>query len=111
MVLAEIISKDGVPLRITAERWAHIIENHDYMAGSLDKVIETLQDPDYIVRGDKGTKMALKYYPTTAISEKELIAIYREMSTADGFLITAFLTSKGQRLRRKGMVLWRKAPK
>ena len=108
MTLARVVSKEGVPLRITAERWAHIVENHDYMAGNLDKVLETLQDPDYIVRGSKGAKLALKHYPATVISEKDLVAIYRELSATDGFLITAFMTSKGETLLRKGVVLWRR---
>ncbi len=39
MTLARVVSKEGVPLRITAERWAHIVENHDYMAGNLGVVL------------------------------------------------------------------------
>jgi predicted RNA-binding Zn ribbon-like protein len=111
MTLAQVVSKGGVPLRITAERWAHIIENHDYMAGNLDRVIETLQDPDYIVRGSKGAKLALKHYTATVISEKDLVAIYREVGAADGFLITAFMTSKGGTHLRKGALLWRRLPR
>ncbi len=30
-----IISKNGVPIRLTAERWWHIIETHDDLAGYL----------------------------------------------------------------------------
>ncbi len=34
-----IISKNGVPIRLTAERWWHIIENHDDLAGYYDDVL------------------------------------------------------------------------
>lgn len=29
------ISVDGVPIRLTAERWLHIVENHDDLAGHM----------------------------------------------------------------------------
>ena len=28
-------SINGVPIRLTAERWLHIVENHDDMAGGI----------------------------------------------------------------------------
>jgi hypothetical protein len=32
------ISKAGVPIRLTDERWHHIVENHDDLAGYYDDV-------------------------------------------------------------------------
>jgi hypothetical protein len=32
-------SINGVPIRLTEERWVHIIENHDDMAGYYDEVL------------------------------------------------------------------------
>ncbi len=32
-------SVKGVPIRLTSERWYHIVENHDDMAGHYDDVI------------------------------------------------------------------------
>ena len=100
------VSKKGIPIRITDERWIHVVESHDYMAGNLDMVVETVEDPDYIVAGRKGEVIALRHYETTSISEKFVVVVYPEL-TDDGFLITAFMTSQPETILRKG-ILWRK---
>jgi hypothetical protein len=41
----------GVLIRIPYRQWAHILENHDYMAGNLDLVLETLSDQDFVAQG------------------------------------------------------------
>ena len=48
----------GVPIRLTGERWTHIVENHDEMAGRLDDVLETIADPGWVTRGYGGAKIA-----------------------------------------------------
>lgn len=52
-------------MRVTSERWAHITESHDYMAGYLDHVIETIEDPDWLVRGWIDEVIAMKQYPVS----------------------------------------------
>jgi uncharacterized protein YuzE len=42
------LSVEGVPSRLTAERWFHIVENHDDMAGYYDDILETVENPDGI---------------------------------------------------------------
>lgn len=76
------------------------------MAGNIDKVIETIEDSSYVVSGREGEKIALKHYQQTSISQKYVVAVYREKEQ-DGFLITAFMTSEEQRILRKGIV-WQK---
>ena len=57
----EIIqSKNSVPIRPTAERWFHIIENHDDLAGYYDDVINAIEEPDYIIKGYREALIALK---------------------------------------------------
>lgn len=34
-----VISNSGVPIRLTDERWFHIVENHDDLAGHYDEVL------------------------------------------------------------------------
>lgn len=102
------VSKNGIPIRIPDERWTHVVESHDYMAGNLELVVETIEDPDYIVTGRKGELIALRHYKTTSISEKSVVAVYQEFAN-DGFLITAFMTSSPGTILRKG-VLWQKRP-
>jgi hypothetical protein len=47
MDIGIVISKNGREIRLTAERWAHIVEAHDYMAGNQDLVFETVENPDH----------------------------------------------------------------
>jgi hypothetical protein len=53
-------SVNGVPIRLTYERWFHITENHDDLAGYYFQVLETLEKPEFIVRGNRGTLKATK---------------------------------------------------
>jgi len=105
-MIGAVISKNSVEIRLTAERWAHIVEAHDYMAGNQDLVLETIESQDIIVQGEKDEVIALRHYEKTSISNKTMAVIYRE-EKADGFIITAFLTSKPDKITKKG-VLWKK---
>lgn len=106
MGVRTVASKNGIEIRLTAERWFHITESHDYMAGNQDMVLETLENPDYIVEGDKYEMIALKHYAKTCITEKYLTVVYKEESAGD-FVIAAFMTSKPEKILQRG-VLWKK---
>ena len=60
----------GNSVRLTAERWAHIVESHDYMAGNLDLVLETLTSPEQIIHALSGEHYALRNYPSTVRAQK-----------------------------------------
>jgi hypothetical protein len=91
---------------ISEERWTHVVEAYDYMAGNMELVIEPIEDPDTMVVGSKGEVIALRTYETTVLSEKYVVAVYREFGD-DGFLITAFMPSRPDTILRKG-ILWQK---
>lgn len=101
-----VTSKAGVPVRLTDERWFHIVENHDEVAGYYDQVLEAVEDPDLILQGYGGALIAAKALGR----RKYLMVIYREIRRKDGFIITAYFTSEAPRRRirwRKGQP-WRK---
>jgi hypothetical protein len=54
------ISKAGIPIRLTDERWYHIVESHDEVAGYYDEVLITVEDPDFILRGYGGALAAVR---------------------------------------------------
>ena len=54
------ISRNGVPIRLTAERWHHIIESHSEMAGYYFEVLETIENPDAIYEGRTGECIAIR---------------------------------------------------
>jgi hypothetical protein len=87
-----------VPIRLTAERWYHVVENHDDVAGHYDDVLETIENPDLVLRGYKGALIAAR----GAGRGRYLCVVYREDSEEDGFVISAFFTHEIS--RRK--VLW-----
>lgn len=89
-------------LRLTEERWFHIIENHDDLAGRISEVLETVAEPDIIAQGIKGEYLAVK-----KSDKKWLVVVYKEIDNKDGFIITAFITSRIHYLLKKEIV-WKK---
>lgn len=59
-ILHTLVSVHGNTIRVTTRQWAHITEAHDYMSGNLDKVLETLAEPDRVVAGEHGESLALR---------------------------------------------------
>lgn len=83
-------SVNGVPIRLTAERWLHIVENRDELAGRSDEVLDVVERPDWVSRGFRGSLIAWKGYGR----RRYLAVIYKELNASDGFVITAFFTTK-----------------
>ena len=96
-----VVSKNNVPIRLTEERWVHIVENHDDLAGYYEEVLNCVEDPDFIIKGYKDALIALKKF-----RNKFLAVIYKELSKEDGFIITAYFTSKIK--LEKEVILWQK---
>ena len=92
-------SINGTPIRLSDERWFHIVENHDELSGHFFDVLETIEKPELILRGNQGTFKAVKHIGR----KKLLVAIYREISKRDGFVITAYFLEKNP----KGEIIWR----
>lgn len=95
-------SVNDVPIRLTDERWTHIVENHDDMAGCYFDVLETVANPTWVFKGDENELWAVKL-----VSErKAMLVIYKELKEQnDGFIITAFFTTKIQKLIRR-KIIW-----
>jgi hypothetical protein len=96
-----VYSINEIPIRLTYERWFHIVENHDDLSSYYFDVLETLQKPDFVVRGNKGTQKAIR----NMAKNKWLVVIYREISTNDGFVITAYFLDK----KPKGEIIWKQS--
>jgi len=47
-----VLSINNVTIRLTSERWEHIVENHPEIAGRLERVLEANQNSDYILKGE-----------------------------------------------------------
>ena len=95
-----VVSKHGVPIRLTAERWMHVTEEHCELAGLRLEVLDTIANPIRIVEGGDGERLAVGEMEPG----KALVVVYRELDN-DGFVITAFLTRRTQYLDRRPQ-LW-----
>jgi hypothetical protein len=54
-----VYSKNGVPIRLTDERWAHIMEVHGELAGLRLEIVETIANPTEIFAGNHGELLAV----------------------------------------------------
>lgn len=94
----------NTPIRLTDERWQHIVQRHPEMVTFQESVLETVSQPSQIQEGDYGTLMAIRFYAETPLTSKYLIVIYRETQPDDGFVLTAYLASK---LSTRRKILWK----
>jgi hypothetical protein len=99
-MLEIVLSRNNVPIRLTDERWVHITEEHCELAGMRLEVLDTVANPLRILVGGAEELLALREISPG----KYLVVVYREFEK-DGFIITAFLTSKTQSINRRKQ-LW-----
>ena len=97
---ATVNSVNGMIIRLTAERWAHILEEHPELTELKPDVLEAVRNPDRVVVGNADEILAIKKHKPG----KWLVVVYKELN-GDGFIITAFSTSKTAWLSRKRQ-LW-----
>ncbi len=94
-----IFSRNGVPIRLTDERWLHITDEHCELAGMRLEILEAVSDPQFVFEGNAGEFLAIR-----KIEEgKWIVVIYREHET-DGFIITAFITKRLHTIQRRPQI-------
>jgi len=93
-------SVNGVPIRLTDERWTHVVTARDDLAEYHDDCLRVVEDPDFTLAGYRGSLMAVKGYG----KNRYLVVIYKQVSSDDGFVITAYFV----RRIKKRKVLWRR---
>ena len=97
-------SHNNVSIRLTDERWQHIVRGHPEMESQQSEVLQTIREPDRIQKGDSGELLAVRQYAKTPVTtDKFLIVAYRETSSDDGFIITAYFSS---RISLRRATLW-----
>lgn len=91
-------SVNHVPIRLTEERWLHITEEHNELAGYYFDVLETVQQPGSVYSGKEEACIAVRFLKEW---DKYLVVIYKEVNKNDGFIITAFFTKKVEKIKRR----------
>lgn len=92
MIIVE--SRNRIPIRLTTERWSHIIDRHPEMVTQRDRVLETVSKPEIIQAGDFGELLAIRLYEKTPLTRKFLVVAYREAAADDGYILTAYLARR-----------------
>jgi hypothetical protein len=100
MNLGIVESIKGVPIRLTDERWEHILEDHPYMSGFYEDMLSAVQNPEFILRGNKGAKIAV----ANLSRRRWILVMYRELGKKDGFIITAYIDSDFN----KNEIIWKR---
>jgi hypothetical protein len=96
-----VLSRSAVPIRLTDERWTHILDEHCELAGFHEQILETIRSADRVLQGGQAELLAVR----TVEIGKVMVVVYREISADDGFVITAFLTRRLENLNRRRQ-LW-----
>jgi hypothetical protein len=101
MILGTANSINGVPIRLTEERWEHIIDSHEeFSYNEMYTILDTVENPEYILQGYQGTLVAVVVLGKSGY----LHVVYKEVSASDGFIITAGIRSSMNKKKK----LWRR---
>lgn len=95
-----VLSKNNIPIRLTDERWTHIIKEHCELAGMRVEILATVAEPIRILEGSQKELLAV----TEIERGKHLVVVYRELNQ-NGFIITAFVNRRIRSLQRR-IQLW-----
>jgi hypothetical protein len=92
----------GLPIRLTDERLAHILE-HPEMEGLEAAIEEALLHPERVIESfsDAEARLYYRFYTGTRVGDKYLSVVVK-VREADAFVLTAYLTDK----IKKGVQIW-----
>ena len=98
------ISKNGIPIRLTDERWMHITVGHPEIADYYYEILEAIENPLVIYEGTNDALIAIKMIQEYV--DKFITVIYKEISPTDGFIITAYISNQEQKFNKK-KIIWK----
>lgn len=94
MNIFEIQSPLNKKLRLTKIQWEHITLKHKELKNQQSKLIDALQDPDFVLYSQNDDNYQYhKWFSKTPVSEKHLLVVVKHLN-GEGFVITAFFLSK-----------------
>lgn len=98
-ILDVVKSVRSVPVRMTDERWEHIVEEHPNLYSYYGEILAAVESPEYILRGHgKGGRVGVR-----PVGRRFLHVPYKEIGRTDGFIITAYLADEVN----ENLIIWR----
>jgi len=103
--MISVNSKNNRLIRLPDERINHVTKNHPETKDCISWILEAIENPDFILEGDFGEFLAVKLYKKTPVTnDKYLIVVYKETSTIDGFILTAYFSRS---INKKRRIVWK----
>lgn len=68
-------SVKGVPIRLTEERWEHIVSNKPYMESYYGRLLDAIEKPTCVLRGYAGSLVAI----LSVGRQRYLHVVYKEI--------------------------------
>lgn len=87
-IIFEITDQSGRKIRLTAERWEHIVARHSELGSKIEEIRHTIVNPSFQVRD--GTDRNLGYNHIYIKEEGFYLIVTVKYLNGDGFVITAF---------------------
>lgn len=105
MLLGIATSKNNIPIRLTDERWLHIITAHpEIILSESAFALKIIKNPYVIFAGDRGELLAAKKKTGKSIW---FVVVYKEIDRSDGFILTAYITTDSKWLFKR-KIIWNK---
>lgn len=102
----DLQDKDARRVRLTDERLAHLKSAHPEMRGQMERIKDTLRQPQRVLRSrsDPYVELFYRLYRSTPVTRKYLCVVVKSLSEEDTFVVTAYFTNRPKR----GELLWEK---
>jgi hypothetical protein len=105
MLVGTATSKNGTRIRLTEERWLHIISAHPEISPTeYPEILDAVENPRAVLKGEIDELLAIKEKPS---GRYWLVVVYKEASKRDGFIITTYKTTDARWLFKKE-IIWSK---
>ena len=104
---AVLIDYQGREIRFPEERWQHIISRHRDMEAIPHTILETLLDPDFILRDPTDPNTGRLYYRwyNWGKANDKWVMVSVKMLDGDAYVLTAMQTHRTKRSE----ILWTKS--
>ena len=94
-------------IRLTNERWTHIISHHPVIRNLKEEMKETLRDPEIVRRSVYDPSVLIYYRYFKDVLGGKYIAVVVKVNNIGGFILTSYVTDRVKR----GDEVWRKEQK
>lgn len=78
-------------MRLTVERWNHILERHPELAGHLPDILAAIEDPDDVQSGPLAGE---EWFFRATAGPSRWLQVVVAFSETDGHIVTAFARRK-----------------